>query len=196
MSSLARSQQCEIPNWHHTSGHSRFHFRAFGRSGKTTKGWTDESGLLEQSYVILADRGFDIQESVGLFCATVRIPAFTRGKKTTQCRRGGADATDCERTHSRGACHWPPSQQVRDIRRVPAYRLLVRTGLHMRVDCGFISPRDHRLLLPAPASSAPHVNSKVRSLSTRQNRDFALPRVRTEAGKRRFLRTRVVVDCF
>ena len=30
---------------------------------------------------ILADRGFNIQESVGLFCATVKIPAFTRGKK-------------------------------------------------------------------------------------------------------------------
>ena len=32
-----------------------------------------------------------------------------------------------------------------------------------------------------------HVNSNLRSLSTRQNLDFALPRVRTEAGKRRFL---------
>ena len=30
---------------------------------------------------ILADRGFNIQESVGLFCATVKIPAFVRGKK-------------------------------------------------------------------------------------------------------------------
>lgn len=45
---------------------------------------TDESGLLDHltpGDVILADRGFDIQESVGLFCATIRIPAFTRGKK-------------------------------------------------------------------------------------------------------------------
>ena len=45
---------------------------------------TDESGLLDNLVpgdVILADRGFDIQESVGLFCATIRIPAFTRGKK-------------------------------------------------------------------------------------------------------------------
>lgn len=30
---------------------------------------------------ILADRGFDIQDSLGLYCATVTIPAFTRGKK-------------------------------------------------------------------------------------------------------------------
>ena len=31
--------------------------------------------------IVLADRGFDISESVGLCCAEVRIPAFTRGKK-------------------------------------------------------------------------------------------------------------------
>ena len=30
---------------------------------------------------ILADRGFDIKESIGLYCATVAIPNFTRGKK-------------------------------------------------------------------------------------------------------------------
>ena len=30
---------------------------------------------------ILADRGFDISDSVGLYCATLSIPAFTKGKK-------------------------------------------------------------------------------------------------------------------
>ena len=30
---------------------------------------------------ILADRGFDIKDSVGLYCATVTTPAFTKGKK-------------------------------------------------------------------------------------------------------------------
>ena len=30
---------------------------------------------------LLADHGFDIKESVGLYCATVTIPAFTKGKK-------------------------------------------------------------------------------------------------------------------
>lgn len=30
--------------------------------------------------VVLADRGFDIDESVGLMCAEVKIPAFTKGK--------------------------------------------------------------------------------------------------------------------
>lgn len=29
---------------------------------------------------ILADRGFDISDSVGAYCATLEIPAFTRGK--------------------------------------------------------------------------------------------------------------------
>ena len=31
--------------------------------------------------VVLADRGFDIAESVGMMSAEVKIPAFTRGKK-------------------------------------------------------------------------------------------------------------------
>ena len=30
--------------------------------------------------VVLADRGFDISESVGMMQATLRIPAFTKGK--------------------------------------------------------------------------------------------------------------------
>jgi len=30
---------------------------------------------------VLADRGFDIKDSVGLYCATVTLPAFTKGKK-------------------------------------------------------------------------------------------------------------------
>jgi hypothetical protein len=29
---------------------------------------------------ILADRGFDISDSVGLYCATISIPTFTKGK--------------------------------------------------------------------------------------------------------------------
>ena len=31
--------------------------------------------------VVLADRGFDIAESVGFYCAKVKIPALTKGKK-------------------------------------------------------------------------------------------------------------------
>ena len=32
-------------------------------------------------YVVLADRGFNIHDSVGLMCAEVKLPAATRGKK-------------------------------------------------------------------------------------------------------------------
>ena len=45
---------------------------------------TENSGLLSNLIpgdTILADRGFDIKESVGLYCATITVPAFTKGKK-------------------------------------------------------------------------------------------------------------------
>ena len=44
---------------------------------------TEKCGILENLLpgdVVLADRGFGIEESVGLYCANLRIPAFTRGK--------------------------------------------------------------------------------------------------------------------
>ena len=44
----------------------------------------ENSGLLDHltpGDVILADKGFDIQESVGLYCSTIKIPPFTKGKK-------------------------------------------------------------------------------------------------------------------
>ncbi|XP_006812856.1 uncharacterized protein LOC100372111 [Saccoglossus kowalevskii] len=37
-------------------------------------------GITPQGDLILADRGFNIQESVGSVCAELKIPAFTRGK--------------------------------------------------------------------------------------------------------------------
>jgi len=45
---------------------------------------TENSGLLSKLLpgdVVLADRGFTIQESIGLYCAEVKLPPFTRGKK-------------------------------------------------------------------------------------------------------------------
>ena len=53
---------------------------------------TENCGLL--SYLrpgdmILADRGFTVQDSVGLYCAEVKVPPFTRGKK--QLSRSAVD---------------------------------------------------------------------------------------------------------
>ena len=45
--------------------------------------------------VVLADRGFDIAESVGFYCAEVKIPAFTKGKK----QLSGADVESTRRIH-------------------------------------------------------------------------------------------------
>ena len=45
---------------------------------------TEHSGFLDvlsPGDLILADRGFTIEESVGLYCAKVCIPPFTRGRK-------------------------------------------------------------------------------------------------------------------
>ena len=60
-------------------------FISDGWGGRVSdKHLTENSGLLDKLVpgdVILADRGFDIGDSVGLHCATVKIPAFTRGKK-------------------------------------------------------------------------------------------------------------------
>lgn len=58
-----------------------------------SKGWggrvsdvhlTENCGLLHHLLpgdLVLADRGFNIQESVSMYCAEVKIPPFTRGKK-------------------------------------------------------------------------------------------------------------------
>ena len=45
---------------------------------------TQNSGLLDHLLpgdTVLADRGFDIKDSVGLYCATLTLPAFTKGKR-------------------------------------------------------------------------------------------------------------------
>ena len=58
-----------------------------------SKGWggcvsdihlTENCGLLQNLLpgdLVLADRGFTIQENAGLYCAEVKVPPFIRGKK-------------------------------------------------------------------------------------------------------------------
>ena len=58
-----------------------------------SKGWgghasdkhiTENCGILRHLLPgdqILADRGFNVEETVGLYCAEVKIPPFTKGKK-------------------------------------------------------------------------------------------------------------------
>ncbi|XP_062401089.1 uncharacterized protein LOC134092302 [Sardina pilchardus] len=60
-------------------------FISRGWGGRATDNFiTANSGFLDNLLpgdLVLADRGFTIQDQVGLYCARVEIPAFTRGKK-------------------------------------------------------------------------------------------------------------------
>lgn len=70
---------------------------------------TEDSGvpqLLDRGDVVLADRGFLIAESVGMCCATLAIPAFTKGKKAVVQHRGRTDERNCQCPNSCGASHW------------------------------------------------------------------------------------------
>ena len=63
-----------------------------------SKGWgrrasdvhiTEHSGLLRHLLpgdVVLADRGFNIQEAAGMYCAEVKIPPFTKGSNSARWR--------------------------------------------------------------------------------------------------------------
>ncbi|XP_051803372.1 uncharacterized protein LOC127533698 [Acanthochromis polyacanthus] len=72
-------------------------FISKGWGGRSTDAHiTANSGFLDHLQpgdVVLADRGFTIQNQVGLYCAKVEIPAFTRGKK----QLGAAELEDTRR---------------------------------------------------------------------------------------------------
>ena len=88
-------------------------FISKARGGRASdKYLTERCGILQHILpgdVVLADRGFDIDECVALQGAKLFIPAFTRGKdqltaKDVQCNKGY-----CECTHSCGAGDWSGS---------------------------------------------------------------------------------------
>ncbi|CAL4145287.1 unnamed protein product, partial [Meganyctiphanes norvegica] len=60
-------------------------FISQGYGGRTSdKQITEECGILDNLLpddIVLADRGFDVAESIGLRCAQLKTPAFTKGKK-------------------------------------------------------------------------------------------------------------------
>lgn len=60
-------------------------FISKGWGGRTSdKHITENCGVLDKlshGDVVLADRGFDIADSLGLYCAKLHIPAFTKGKR-------------------------------------------------------------------------------------------------------------------
>lgn len=72
-------------------------FMSNGWGGRTSdKHITEQSGFLNKLLpgdIVLADRGFNIRESVGMMCAEVKIPTFTRG-------RAQLEAKDVEETRA------------------------------------------------------------------------------------------------
>ena len=89
---LARAQTYSSYKHHNTAKyligitpHGIVSFISNGWGGRVSdKNLTENCGLLNKLLpgdTVLADRGFDIKDSVGLFCATVTLPAYTRGKK-------------------------------------------------------------------------------------------------------------------
>lgn len=90
---LARAQTCSSYKHHNTAKYligitpqGTMCYISSGWGGRVSdKHLTENWGLLNYLLpgdTILADKGFDIQESMGLYCAQVSIPSFTRGKNS------------------------------------------------------------------------------------------------------------------
>ena len=72
----------KISDWNYTPRNSVVDFKGLGRTA-SEKFITEHCGLLNKLLLkdfVLADRGFDIEDSVGLYAARLQIPSFTKGK--------------------------------------------------------------------------------------------------------------------
>ena len=95
-------KQCGLFNEHHNTVKYLIGITPQGSIAYISNGWggkasdvfiTENSGLLCKLLpgdVILADRGFMIRESAGLYCAEVKLPPFTKWKR--QLNRVEVDA--------------------------------------------------------------------------------------------------------
>ena len=84
MVKLQATQHRQIAYWNCTSGVVSFISKGWG--GHVSDAYlTENCGLLHYLLpgdLVLADRVFTIEENVGMYCAEVKIPPFT--KKTTK----------------------------------------------------------------------------------------------------------------
>ena len=92
-----KALKARAQTWSHYKHHNTVKFligiTPQGAISFISKGWggrvsdqliTEKCGILDLLHpgdIILADRGFNVQEAVGLYCAEVKIPPFTKGKK-------------------------------------------------------------------------------------------------------------------
>ena len=70
-------------NTYNTTRHNKLHFKWLGRKSFIVEHSAYLNNLLPGD-VVLADRGFDVADSVAMLGATLDIPAFTRGCKQLQ----------------------------------------------------------------------------------------------------------------
>ena len=87
---------------------------------------TENCGIIKNllpNDIVLADRGFDVQESSTLCYAQVKIPAFTRGKK----QLSAFEVEDTRRIaicqNTCGACYWTCKEKIQDSTVHSSYRL-------------------------------------------------------------------------
>ena len=78
-SNLQKPQYCKISHWYYSSSKNLFHFK-----GRTSDQFITENSNFQKYVqyvdVIMADRGFNIAETLGTFWAKLKIPSFTKGQ--------------------------------------------------------------------------------------------------------------------